>query len=232
MKSCSGQKTITCDNVHAVLPFGAIDTPTQGGTASGTGFFNFGWALTPLPNSIPTNGSTITVWVDGAALGHPSYNNYRGDIATLFPGIRQLQRGGGCIHAQHDGYADGVHTIAWSVTDSAGNTDGIGSRYFSILNSVGRVRRARRLRASDGKTGSQGRSAESAQGNVARRRPEPGLCEEGDGRERAGRNGPPGCRRRDPDLDSRSHPGGDLPERSRRRRDGISDDRPRSADAE
>jgi hypothetical protein len=33
-------------------------------------------------------------------------------------------------------YQDGVHTIAWSVEDDAGNTDGIGSRYFSTQNSA------------------------------------------------------------------------------------------------
>ena len=31
-------------------------------------------------------------------------------------------------------YENGVHTIQWTVTDSAGNTDGIGSRYFIIRN--------------------------------------------------------------------------------------------------
>jgi len=31
-----GSKTITCDNAHAVKPFGTIDTPDQGGSASGT----------------------------------------------------------------------------------------------------------------------------------------------------------------------------------------------------
>jgi hypothetical protein len=29
---------------------------------------------------------------------------------------------------------NGVHTIAWSVTDSAGRVDGIGSRYFEVNN--------------------------------------------------------------------------------------------------
>ncbi|MCP5045940.1 MAG: BACON domain-containing protein, partial [bacterium] len=38
-----GTRTITCDNANAVKPFGAIDTPTQGGTASGGGFINWGW---------------------------------------------------------------------------------------------------------------------------------------------------------------------------------------------
>ncbi|HEX4595127.1 MAG TPA: hypothetical protein VH157_12670, partial [Bryobacteraceae bacterium] len=31
--------------------------------------------------------------------------------------------------------ANGVHTIAWSVSDSGGRADGIGSRYFTVLNS-------------------------------------------------------------------------------------------------
>ncbi len=129
-----GTMAITCDNAAAVLPFGAIDTPTQGGTAAGTGFFNFGWALTPMPASIPTNGSTITVWVDGAPLGHPSYNNYRGDIATLFPGYANSNGAIGVYSLNTTTYAEGCHTIVWSVTDSAGHSDGIGSRYFMIQN--------------------------------------------------------------------------------------------------
>jgi hypothetical protein len=31
--------------------------------------------------------------------------------------------------------SNGLHTIAWSVTDSAGRTEGIGSRFFNVLNS-------------------------------------------------------------------------------------------------
>jgi hypothetical protein len=81
-----GVKTIICDNANAVKPFGAIDTPTQGGTASGSSFINWGWVLTPQPNCIPTDGSTIKVWINGINLGHPNYNIYREDIATLFPG--------------------------------------------------------------------------------------------------------------------------------------------------
>ena len=34
-------------------------------------------------------------------------------------------------------YLNGVHTIAWSVQDNAGNQDGVGSRYFTIVN-IGR----------------------------------------------------------------------------------------------
>jgi hypothetical protein len=129
-----GSKTITCDNKNAVLPFGAIDTPAQGGEASGSAYYNFGWALTPLPNSIPTDGSTLGVWVDGTLIGHPTYNNYRADIATLFPGYANSNGAVGVFSLDTTAYANGVHTIAWSVRDNAGNEDGIGSRYFSILN--------------------------------------------------------------------------------------------------
>jgi len=129
------KKTVTCDNEHAVKPFGAIDTPSQGRDASGMDFVNFGWALTPQPNTIPTDGSTINVWVDGVPLaGNPVYNQYREDIATLFPGYNNSDGAVGYYYLDTTLYDNGIHTIAWSVTDDAGHSDGIGSRYFRILN--------------------------------------------------------------------------------------------------
>jgi hypothetical protein len=129
-----GTKTIICDNADAVKPFGAIDTPTQGGTVSGSSFINWGWVLTPRPNSIPTDGSTINVYVDGVNIGHPVYNNYRQDIAGLFPGFVNSNGAVGYFYLDTTAYENGVHTIQWTAADSAGNTDGIGSRYFSIQN--------------------------------------------------------------------------------------------------
>jgi hypothetical protein len=129
-----GSKTIRCDNANAVKPFGAIDTPAQGGSASGSSFINWGWVLTPQPNSIPTNGSTINVWVDGINLGHPTYNIYRSDIATLFPGCVNSIGAAGYFYLDTTAYTNGVHTIQWTARDSGGNVDGIGSRYFSISN--------------------------------------------------------------------------------------------------
>lgn len=129
-----GVKTITCANAQAVKPFGAIDTPAQGGIANGTHYANQGWVLTPPPNSIPTNGSTIVVWIDGVAVGHPVYNIYRPDIATLFPGYINANAAAALFYFDTTAYTNGVHTIAWTVTDSAGNTDGIGSRFFTIQN--------------------------------------------------------------------------------------------------
>ena len=84
-RSTSARRTSTTNNAASVKPFGTIDTPAQGGTASGSAYTVFGWALSPR-GTIPTNGSTITVYVDGVARGNPTYNNNRSDIATLFPG--------------------------------------------------------------------------------------------------------------------------------------------------
>jgi hypothetical protein len=130
-----GSRTLVIDNASAVKPFGAIDTPTQGGTASGSNFINWGWVLTPQPNAIPADGSTIHVWVDGVNIGHPTYNNYRADIAALFPGYANSSGAVGYFYLDTTAYPDGVHTIQWTATDTGGNTDGIGSRYFMIRNS-------------------------------------------------------------------------------------------------
>jgi hypothetical protein len=129
-----GSKTITVDNANAVKPFGAIDTPGQGGIAKGSDYVNWGWVLTPQPNKIPTNGSTIKVYVNGVNLGKPKYNMYRKDIATLFPGYANSNGAIGRFLLDTTKYENGVHTIQWTAKDNAGNSDGIGSRYFTVQN--------------------------------------------------------------------------------------------------
>ena len=131
-----GVKTIVVDNVHASKPFGTIDTPAQGGSSvSGTAYVNFGWALTQMPNCIPIDGSTIQVYVDGVAKGHPTYNQFRSDIASLFPNRCNTNGAIGFSYLDTTQLSNGVHTLSWSVTDNAGHTDGIGSRYISVFNS-------------------------------------------------------------------------------------------------
>ncbi len=133
-----GTTTITLDNTHAVKPFGAIDSPSQGGTIAGKPYRNNGWALTPMPNKIPTNGSTINVYIDGVAIGKATYNLYRSDIAQLFPGYANSNNSWGYFDIDTTAYSNGLHTIQWSVTDNAGNSDGVGSRYFKIMNTSAR----------------------------------------------------------------------------------------------
>ena len=136
-----GTRTMTCDNAHATLPFGTIDTPAQGETVSGSAYVNFGWALTQNPKAIATDGSTLTVYVDGVALGHPTYNNYRVDIATLFPGLANSNGAIGFQVMNTTLLANGLHTIAWTATDSGDFTEGLGSRYFTVSNGAVAVTR-------------------------------------------------------------------------------------------
>ena len=165
---------ITMANDTIAKPFGAIDTPGQGETISGV-FANFGWAITPDTNTIadgtdiliPTNGSSMTVYVDGLAVSLVAYNQCRGtvgnpvpagvycndDVSNIFGNatpqaplalrtsnptrFRNLDAARAPIGAYTFNtalLADGLHTIAWSVTDSAGRNEGIGSRFFNVLN--------------------------------------------------------------------------------------------------
>jgi len=129
-----GVKTVVVDNADAVTPFGTIDTPAQGATVSGTRYVNFGWALTPPGKIIPIDGSTIVVYIDSKPMGHPVYNQYRSDVANAFPGYANSGGAVGYLRIDTTKLANGLHTIAWSVTDNEGVTAGIGSRFFIVQN--------------------------------------------------------------------------------------------------
>ncbi len=131
-----GTRTMTCANAQATTPFGTIDTPGQGDTVSGSQYVNFGWALTQNPKVIPFDGSTLQVYVDGVAVGSPSYNHYRSDIATIFPELANSNGAVGFRIIDTTTLANGLHTIVWTATDSAGITSGLGSRFFRVSNGV------------------------------------------------------------------------------------------------
>jgi hypothetical protein len=156
--------TVTIANDTIAKPFGAIDTPGQGATVSGT-LNNFGWALTPDSNTVadgtdilvPTAGTTVTVFIDGAVVGTATYNLCRGtvgnpvpsgvlcddDVSSIFRGAglyRNLDAARGAIALRTIStlaLTNGLHTIQWGVSDSASRSEGIGSRYFNVLNSAG-----------------------------------------------------------------------------------------------
>jgi hypothetical protein len=128
-----GSKRITLSNGLATKPFGTIDTPGQGATIGGSSYVSFGWALSPK-STIPTDGSTIGVYIDGVNMGHPTYNNNRSDIQSAFPGYANSNGAVGFLVFDTSKLTNGVHTIGWLATDAAGNTEGLGSRFFTVFN--------------------------------------------------------------------------------------------------
>jgi Viral BACON domain/Putative binding domain, N-terminal len=135
-----GSKTFTCTNATATLPFGAIDTPGQGQTVSGTNYANFGWVLARgTKHADPPGGGNVRVVIDGAFVGSPVGWTSRSDLTALFPlaqysGVNSAL---GVYNFNTTTLVNGVHTIAWVVADNTGAAAGIGSRYFSVLNSGG-----------------------------------------------------------------------------------------------
>jgi hypothetical protein len=128
-----GTRRLVVANSQSNLPFGTIDTPGQGATVSGT-VVNFGWALAKPGAFIPTDGSTIDVYIDNVYRGHPVYNNYRVDIATLFPGLANSNGAVGHFTFDSTQLSNGLHTINWVIRDNLGRTAGVGSRFFRVQN--------------------------------------------------------------------------------------------------
>jgi photosystem II stability/assembly factor-like uncharacterized protein len=128
-----GTKSITVDNANATKPFGSIDVPAYGATFSGHNF-TFGWALTPNAACSVAGGQQVMT-IDSAPPQFPiSYGANRSDIASAFPGLADSASAGGAVSLDSRLYTNGVHAIGWLVYDSCGNGEGIGSRFFTILN--------------------------------------------------------------------------------------------------
>jgi hypothetical protein len=129
-----GTRTIAVDNNHATKPFGALDTPGYGATVSGP-IWNFGWALTPdaSPTCTITNGH-VQVSIDSGPLVNVNYGDLRTDIAAVFPGLSNGTNSGGASYLDTTTLSSGIHQIGWLVYDDCGRGDGIGSRFFNVLN--------------------------------------------------------------------------------------------------
>ena len=152
-----GRKTIVCDNAHSAAPFGAIDTPGQGQIVSGL-VANFGWVLSPFPSfADPPHGGAVTVFVDGVPVGSPAGWAARPDLVAQFPAGEYpgIDSALGVFGLDTTALTNGVHTIHWIVTATAGGTSGVGSRFFTVSNGTappGPAVETSRLRASVSET--------------------------------------------------------------------------------
>jgi len=93
-------------------PFGTLDTPTQGGTISGSDYVNFGWALTQATLRDPGR------WLDhhrgdrrGGGLDIQRTTSSAATIANLFTGYANSNGAVGFFHLNTTTLANGVHTI-------------------------------------------------------------------------------------------------------------------------
>ena len=129
-----GSRTVVAQNSGATEPFGAIDTPGQGETISGANYANFGWVLSRTRRADPPGGGAVFVFIDGVAVGSPSGWARRADLSALFPSYPGINTALGVFSFNTLSLANGLHTIVWVVTDNAGVTGGVGSRFFSVFN--------------------------------------------------------------------------------------------------
>lgn len=130
-----GTKTIETANSTATRPFGAVDTPGQGATIGGTSYSNFGWVLSRgTTRADPPGGGTVAVVIDGAFVGSPVGWTSRPDLSSLFSAAEYagIETALAVYTFDPSQMTNGVHTIAWVVTDNLGVADGIGSRYFTV----------------------------------------------------------------------------------------------------
>ncbi len=132
-----GSRTVTCSNVSSTQPFGAIDTPAQGETVSGSVYTSYGWVLSRGPRraDVP-GGGVVSVLIDGTAVGTPAGWAARPDLTSLFggsqfPGVTSALA---LFSFDTTTLSNGLHTMAWVVTDNQGSTSGVGSRFFRVFN--------------------------------------------------------------------------------------------------
>ena len=69
-------------------------------------------------------------------VGSPTGWTTRSDLASLFPLATYpgIVSAFGVAGLNTTTLSNGIHTLEWRVTDSAGNAQGIGSRYFYVQN--------------------------------------------------------------------------------------------------
>lgn len=78
----------------------------------------------------------FSVYVDGVRLGQPVYNQFRSDVGGIFPGYANSSGSAGSYVLDTTRLTNGMHAISWTVYDNLGRGDGVGSRYFYVLNSA------------------------------------------------------------------------------------------------
>ena len=81
----------------------------------------------------------MRVSIDSGPLQPVNYGDARPDIAGAFPGFSNGPGAGGAYYIDTSTLANGTHLIGWYVVDNCNRAEGIGSRFFSVLNTSSTV---------------------------------------------------------------------------------------------
>ena len=77
---------------------------------------------------------SVRVYIDGQPVGTAVYGQPRPDVAALFPGLHNSEGAGAHFVFDTRSLPNGLHSVAFSVSDNLVGGEGIGSRFFSVQN--------------------------------------------------------------------------------------------------
>jgi hypothetical protein len=98
----------------------------------------------PVPAGVFCDDDVANVF--GNPMPQPTFTTRTANV-TRFRNLDAERAAIGSYVIDTSALGNGLHTIAWSVTDSAGRTEGIGSRFFNVLNAGADPRSEAQLRA-------------------------------------------------------------------------------------
>ncbi len=94
----------------------------------------------------------MQVYIDGVSVPLTPGTNFitgltRSDLPAAFPGLCDSDKALAVyyLNASALGLTSGLHTLLWGITDDGGQSEGIGSRYFTLLASGTDQRTAQRV---------------------------------------------------------------------------------------
>ena len=101
-----------------VPPFVDIDLPAANASLSGTTTIS-GWALEGLNAAGPNAIASVTIKVDGTAVGTATYGSARSDVCTALPGRPGCPNVGWTYNLDVTALSAGTHTLTVVATDTA-----------------------------------------------------------------------------------------------------------------
>jgi N-acetylmuramoyl-L-alanine amidase len=114
----------------ALLPYVAIESPSQNATLSGVVPVG-GWALESLNTVGPNAVTKVDVYVDGAKVGSAVYGGARADVCAVLPNRLGCPNVGWSYNLDTTALAPGTHVLKIVATDSA-NAIGSNQLNFNI----------------------------------------------------------------------------------------------------